>query len=322
LRITVPFAAGILFTVTFFYHLSSGPMWNLTTDQAVIGFCKKYWWTSLLYISNYVNPERLCFGHSWYLLVDMQLYLLSPLILYPLWKFRNYRRLSIVFIFSLASVSIIYVSITVITDEIRTSIMFENKAIGDAKIYYQTFSRLDSWMIGILTGYIFHEIEGKVVKLSKKTVVAGWILSASAILGIIFGQYPLQQIYFNNNSIIADACYNAFKRIFWCLSLSWIIIANQISYGGFVNRFLSLSIWLPISKLSFCIYLLHLPIQTVYIGSIRQPEIISGLNTTYKFFGDFLTTFFVAFGWALVFEYPVLRVMKVYLDWRKEKISS
>lgn len=28
-------------------------------------------------------------GHSWYLAVDMQLFLLSPLLLWPLWRWRH-----------------------------------------------------------------------------------------------------------------------------------------------------------------------------------------------------------------------------------------
>lgn len=30
-----------------------------------------------------------CLGHSWYLAVDMQLFLLSPLLLWPLWHWRR-----------------------------------------------------------------------------------------------------------------------------------------------------------------------------------------------------------------------------------------
>ena len=31
-----------------------------------------------------------CMGHTWYLSVDMQLFLVSPLLIYPLWRWKKY----------------------------------------------------------------------------------------------------------------------------------------------------------------------------------------------------------------------------------------
>jgi peptidoglycan/LPS O-acetylase OafA/YrhL len=101
------------------------------------------------------------------------------------------------------------------------------------------------------------------------------------------------------------------------MAIGWIILACHLSYGGIVNKFLSLSFWLPISKLSYCIYLIHLPIQLIYLGTIRQPQFFSNFRAVYKFFGDFGITFFVAFAWALMFEYPTLNIIKI-LDARKK----
>ena len=121
---------------------------------------------------------------------------------------------------------------------------------------------------------------------------------------------------YKENSIHADASYSAFRRISWCLSVSWIIIACHQNRGGIVKKFLSFSIWLPISKLSYCIYLLHLPIQLVLLSSLRQPQHFTDVRGVHKFFGDFGIIFAVAFVFALMFEYPTLRLMKVFLDSR------
>lgn len=49
--------------------------------------CEKYWYAALLHIQNFVNPNNICLDHTWYLSPDFQLFLLSPLLVYPLWKF-------------------------------------------------------------------------------------------------------------------------------------------------------------------------------------------------------------------------------------------
>ncbi|KAG5680166.1 hypothetical protein PVAND_009691 [Polypedilum vanderplanki] len=317
LRITIPFAAAILFVLTFFYYLSNGPLWHFITTVTTINFCQNYWWTSLLYVSNYVNPGQLCFGHSWYLVVDMQLYFLSPIILYPLWKFRRHTKTMIVALFIIGSISIIYTYIMFIIHDLRVSLFSETAQLKESLVYYMTHARLDSWMMGILTGFILHKIEGKVVTLSKLTIYAGWILSIGMIFTIIFIQYPLHQLNFKEISIFYDATYDSFKSILWCVSLMWIIIACKLNYGGIIKRFLSLSIWLPISKLSFCIYLIHLPIQVIYLSSIRYPQYFTDFRAIYKFFGDFCMTIFFAFAWVLLFEYPTLNILKILFDKRK-----
>lgn len=58
LRIAAPFAAAILFTVSFLYYVSNGPIWDLT-KMAAIDFCEENWWSSLLFVQNYVNPGKM-----------------------------------------------------------------------------------------------------------------------------------------------------------------------------------------------------------------------------------------------------------------------
>lgn len=313
IRITIPLAAAILFIMTFFYYMSNGPLWQKMIRHAALDNCEAWWWTTLLYIGNYANPEKLCFGHSWYLLVDMQLYILSPLILYPLWKFKKNFKTAILTIFFISNSSVIYMYLTYYKKEFRISSMFAGVNERDSLTYYATQSRIDSWMTGIFTGYIICRFEEKVIEFSKPFLMIAWIFSAIAIFGIILGQYPLHQANFYENSLHADAAYSAFQRIFWCLAVSWIIIACQQNYGGILQKFLSLSIWLPVSKLSYCIYLMHLPIQLIFLSSIKMPQYFTEWKTLHKFFGDFTLAAFVALVWALLFEYPVLRFIKIML---------
>ncbi|KAG8035950.1 hypothetical protein G9C98_003076 [Cotesia typhae] len=65
--------------------MGSGALWQSTKIQS--DCCKEKWWAKLLYIHNYVYSHDLrCLIHTWYLAVDMQLFWVSPLIVYPLYK--------------------------------------------------------------------------------------------------------------------------------------------------------------------------------------------------------------------------------------------
>ena len=53
------------------------------------------------------------------------------------------------------------------------------------------------------------------------------------------------------------AFYGGFHRAAWALALGWVIIACTRGYGGYINRFLSWGGFIPLSKISYIIYLMH-----------------------------------------------------------------
>lgn len=234
-----------------------------------------------------------------------------------MWRFRKYTKLIIPTIFVIASSSVFFVFWSYMTKELRIHFLDENAAVKDAEVYSVTYTRIDSWMIGILVGYIMHKIEGKTVEMSKAVVTIGWTFSILGILFVTFGHYPMHQENYKDNPLVFDALFDSMKRICWCMSIGWVILACHLSYGGIVKRFLSLPIWLPISRLSFCMYLMHLPIQLIYLSSIRSPQYFSNFRAIHKFFGDFGVGFIVAFIWALMFEYPTLNIIGILTTKRK-----
>jgi peptidoglycan/LPS O-acetylase OafA/YrhL len=61
LRYTPVYAALILYIVSLAKFAADGPIQlPEVKDQ-----CKQFWWSSLLHIQNYVNPNQPCAGHSW-----------------------------------------------------------------------------------------------------------------------------------------------------------------------------------------------------------------------------------------------------------------
>jgi peptidoglycan/LPS O-acetylase OafA/YrhL len=63
-------------------YCGDGPLyaWNQETN---IRQCNDYWWSSFLYINNFVPTtiSQGCFGWGWYLAADMQFYVLTPIVL-------------------------------------------------------------------------------------------------------------------------------------------------------------------------------------------------------------------------------------------------
>ncbi|XP_058814438.1 nose resistant to fluoxetine protein 6-like [Topomyia yanbarensis] len=315
LRLTPAFAALLLFIVGLYPRLGAGPLWG-SSLKITVDFCNKYWWSALLYVQNYVNPNEMCLGHSWYLSVDMQLFLLSPLVVYPLWRWGR-RVLIVVAALILSSIGCIF-GVT-LQHDLRANIMLTSLE-RDRYSYVPTHTRMGAWFVGLVLGYILHCTKDRIVQLSKSKLVLGWTLSLVLIVVCIFGAYPLNQPDFEKHPVIADALYESTKHVLWALSVGWIIFACSNGYGGPINKILCLSIWQPLGKLSYCMYLLHLPIQLMITSSMRTVRHFSDLHTIHTFWGDIAFTILVSLIWTLCFEAPFGNLDRLLL--RSYKKSS
>lgn len=86
LRVTPVLAATIFMFLTLQRYFGDGPF-NKRTIALQSPGCLEYWFAALLHIQNLVNPDRICLAHTWYLSTDFQLFVLSPLLVFPLWKY-------------------------------------------------------------------------------------------------------------------------------------------------------------------------------------------------------------------------------------------
>lgn len=110
IRLTPVYAAVLGFVATLWTRIGSGPDW--TYVQYVSEACREKWWIHMLYLNNYVihsssmivmtflglrkestpSNELLslqCLPESWYVATDFQMFVFSPLFIYPLWRWRR-----------------------------------------------------------------------------------------------------------------------------------------------------------------------------------------------------------------------------------------
>ncbi|CAG2058139.1 unnamed protein product [Timema podura] len=86
--LTPPYALMIGFFSTVVVYCGSGPIWY----RGVVvqsDWCRENWFLNLLYVNNYIDNQRLCMLQSWYLSADIHLFLLAPVLVYPLWRCRK-----------------------------------------------------------------------------------------------------------------------------------------------------------------------------------------------------------------------------------------
>ncbi|XP_044737874.1 nose resistant to fluoxetine protein 6-like [Chrysoperla carnea] len=297
LRLTPAYAAIVIVYLTLYNKIGTGPNWEEANHRLQTD-CQAYWWSSLLYIQNYVNPDKNCVGQSWYLSVDMQLYILSPLILIPIGK---WPKITSYLLGCLAILSIISPTVVAWHYEIPAS---GGQVDNWFRIYYaQLHTRAGPWIIGLAAGYVLFQTKHKKFRLNRVEVTIMWILTGAVMLFIVFGNWPIV-----NGDFVPSRLYNSlyigFHRSVWALGLSWIVFACIHGYGGPVNWILSLSVFQFFAKLTYSLYLIHVPVQNYDRGTVRIPIIFNEFRILQSFFSTACLSTIIAIIWVLCFEYP------------------
>ncbi|RZC41674.1 Acyl transf 3 domain containing protein, partial [Asbolus verrucosus] len=152
IRLTPSLAIMVLIHSNLLEHLGNGPLWRGIYNEFVID-CKNYWWSALLYIQNYAHGHGTCVPQSWYLSVDFQLYLLSPMILIPLKKRST---IGLIWIGILIATGIIIPFTITYTYKIPAFMLTFTEDIQTYmwRYYKQTHTRFGPYVIGMLAGPI------------------------------------------------------------------------------------------------------------------------------------------------------------------------
>ncbi|RZC34464.1 nose resistant to fluoxetine protein 6-like, partial [Asbolus verrucosus] len=276
-RITTPLAVAVLLYATLIEFLGSGPLWH-DTCMAHLEPCKYYWWSTLLHVQSYVNPGFLCILQTWYLTCDMVFYYFSPLILYPLWKYRiigliNY---SFVYILSLAISFYLawinkYEGGMPITNQLLQTEYFQ-------KHYITPHTRAPPYIIGLGFGYCLHQLKGKKVKMGVITNFSGWIVAVVSMVSSVVGCRNFQLENHDYNRLEASVFLSC-SRSAWTAGLMWMVWSCVNGYGGIVNDFLSSFIFRVLGRISYGIFLLHMVLLIFKNAANKMPIYFSNFTT-------------------------------------------
>ncbi|XP_065347031.1 nose resistant to fluoxetine protein 6-like [Cloeon dipterum] len=314
LRITVPFAVVTWYVSTLNFYVGNGPLW-FDTFYNTRKNCQKNWWAGLLYVSNYFEGH--CLGHGWYLCVDMQYALLAPLIIYPLMRKPKYGLIAIG-VLALAS-TIANFTVTYI-EELPWAIMLTNidqrrVAYYWEYIYENSPMRAAPYLLGMALGYLLSKKQS--IRLPKWSVALGWFLSIglnATVVFLIFIPYSVDYVY---NPLDA-AFYGSLHRLAWALTLSWIVWACVNGYGGVADRILSWKYFVPMSKMTFSSYLVHLPVIYVFMALRQTPTHVSHFEILYWFSGFVMLSMPFTLLLYLWVESPLMTLLRLIFKKKKE----
>ena len=303
IRLTPVVAMVIGFVATLYVHLGEGPFWGQTGINGMPLTCSKYWWKNLLYINNLYESEHMCLAQTWYLANDMQMFIASPIVLLPLFFYPTLGQIWMILLIALNWFITGYV--TVYNDLGLSG--------GDPTVrYFVPWCRYGAYLVGVYTGWFLHQRRRRRVKLSPPVVLAGWLISALVACLIIYGVYEYSTVPPSVQASRSVAViYAAMNRSAWAMCLAWVVIACVHGYGGFIDTLLSWRFWIPLSRLTYCCYLVSIDTQVFFYATLRSVPYFDQTNAVYQFLATVCISIGVAAAFSLAFESPMLALEKI-----------
>ncbi|KAK9872845.1 hypothetical protein WA026_019632 [Henosepilachna vigintioctopunctata] len=317
LRLTPALSIMVLIYATgLVSYVSDGPRWGLM-DDLLLTSCKNKWWATILYVQNYDKVENLCVSQSWYLSVDMQLFIIAQLIIILL---RLLPKLALSLMVLLVLVANIIMFVVGYTNEITGLGKGSVFPIQTSDYYYMTHVRYGPYVLGMLVGYYIYELKRreKPLKLSTWSLSLLWTVIFSALLASIFSGH---EVLTNTDNGVIDGFFFALNRTIWSCGIALLIILCATGKGGPVNWFLSFPIFQLITKLSYSIYLIHYIVINIGNLSSRDTIAFTDMNALLQFFAYSAITILLSVVYCLIFEHPMMIISKIILGKRRSEVT-
>ncbi|XP_054717447.1 nose resistant to fluoxetine protein 6-like [Uloborus diversus] len=292
-------------------HLGSGPFWNETVDP-VVESCKQNWWTNILFINNFVTtPVQRCLEHSWYLSCDFQLFTIALFLLLAL---NRHPALGIALNIVMIMVSMVMTGLLTYYYKVPPTLLAsfpdpEERKFLNHVVISKPYCHLGPYCVGLLTGYLFYKC--REIKLKAYHHILGWGSSIAVTAAVVYG--VLEWNKGNMPSTAAALAYAATHRTAWALGLSWITVICVAGYGSIISRILSFKVFVPLSRLTYMVYLIHPLIQYILTGYIRERLQTNHIILAYFFFGHIMTSYALSAACFFLFDGPVEALMNLLL---------
>lgn len=128
-------------------------------------------------------------------------------------------------------------------------------------VYLPPWNRLPPYFVGMICGHYLSSIDHK-LKLPLGENLFYWASALAGIFGGVF--FHMHKVY----DPVYLPLYSGFGKMAWALGICWIIIACSTGNGGFMAKILELKYLLPLSRMSYSMYLTNaLVIPFIYFNA-------------------------------------------------------
>ncbi|XP_046851202.1 nose resistant to fluoxetine protein 6-like isoform X4 [Xenia sp. Carnegie-2017] len=318
-RLTPTLMAVILISIQLKRFLAEGPLWYTQYEDKL---CKEYWWTNLLYINNFypTKIEDECVAVTWYLANDMQFFIITPPLLILMYKFGWLGIIGPGGLMALSTAAIAFVIGYYDLDPVMSLRIGEAAHMSpemkkkseefNSYVYIKPWCRAQPYLVGFVLGYVLYKSchryynKQRNPRLFWLITLLGWAIAFTVGMLLVYGPHKSIVIGSKEWPLAGRVAFGMFERLLWALALAWVTYSCHYNSGCLVGRFLSAKFWIPLSRLTFNVYLLHIFVLLVmFIGAQGQIH-YDFFNVSYYFISAIVLSYAAAYALAVTVELP------------------
>nr|XP_026489704.1 nose resistant to fluoxetine protein 6-like [Vanessa tameamea] len=312
-RLVVAYAVVIFYVCAIFPYTGSGPLWHraIAADTEP---CRKNWWLNLLMLSNYIDSQNICLVVSWYIPCDFHFCILT-VALYCFYKKFPLAGKIIATVVSVAAIlapgiiNYIYElpAIQLFTYDFMTN---PRGSLQFHMTYIKSHTRYAAYLIGFLSGilYSYCAASDKFNKIPKKWSILGACLSIFT-MGVVMFTGPM--FLWRSYDVLESAIYAALNRPVWASCVALLVICLSLGHVPLIKGFLSWYPWVPLSRLSYGLYLIHAVFIARNVYVTRNPQHHDYINIMTHCLGIICEGSLAALLIWLIAEAPINNLLNV-----------
>lgn len=283
---------------------------------------RNHWWDLLFQLRNWrADQEVSTMPHLWYLSADYQFFLVAIVVI-QLFRPRKWLVALIFTALSLASCAVaawqIYgTHMTPFLIPVATTF----STVMDTLNYYYLlpFYHGVCFFSGCIT-FLLVERYGK-SKIPKIIQASLWCICLFCGLYCLF--MKIEWYRSNERASEVKRLFYAFTdRIFWSICVAWFVFTCATGRGGIVNRFLSWNGFVPLSRLSFGVYLIHSPFYIVMYNIARERIFFSHFTLVSQCFSVFVWSYILSYFLFIACDAPTGHLEKMVFMRNRQKDAS
>ncbi|CAG2106289.1 unnamed protein product [Medioppia subpectinata] len=133
--------------------------------------------------------------------------------------------------------------------------------------YHPTYNHLSTYFIGVLVGYLLTRSNDLRLSWPSNTIL--WSVLPVCTLSATFATYLWTGLEWEYSKATA-AAYSGLHRFVYILAYAWLAIYCSANSKSLISRFLGSNFFIPLSRLSFSVYLTHILVVWYFVLETRE----------------------------------------------------
>jgi peptidoglycan/LPS O-acetylase OafA/YrhL len=283
--------------------------------------CSKSWHLTILYTGNFQGYDDICIDWSWFLMNDMQFYLLAPFLILP---FLYSKFIGNIILLALGSISLIVTGVIYSSYNLHMSLGKDFNNDYYSAYYIRPYCRILPYLMGILLYMIYKDSQyDRSVLRKSNAFIEGAGKYLLCLVGLLIMFFAVISIYFIDknsdswNTGLATV-HELFSRPLFVFGLMLVLYPSLIGHNKLLVYIFGHPILNPFGKLTYSVYMIHFIVLYLVLLYGQIGHFVTESFIFFNFFTIISVAYLLSFGIAMLIELPTVQVLRTFFKRDKE----